>query len=299
MPTVYMNGSAGSFAGKRKRMPGANHVIKPEVKTFDPFHNVNEVGVFTGNDFANMTCIPQAAQAAFRGANFPVALAHPVQGDEANERIGNRYFLKYLKFKGYIYVTRTNPWTSHWRLVLIRTSNVPVATFIDTYYTFYQNANLTTQANLSAANADDVMGHARHNFYKKMTEPANNNIFRRKVICSGVVPSTFDHHSSNSLAISGSPGLTKNQIVTTPGITNNSAMWLPINVTVKCNDNIDVTTDKYWLVFENDVGIGFDYQMAYQIVNTGIAVNDCRSDDNIGWRVFGANFYCKAYFTDT
>lgn len=76
-------------------------------------------------------------------------------------------------------------------------------------------------------------------------------------------------------------------------------MFMPINVTVKCNDNVDATTDRYWLVFENDIGIGFDYTMAWNITNNSIAANDCRSDANIDWRVFGANFYCKAYFTDT
>lgn len=299
MPTVIMNGASASAAGKRKRMPGANHVNKPEVKAYDPFHNAADVGVFSSIDIPNMTCIPAAQQTVFHGANFPIALSHPILGDEANERIGNRYFLKFLKFKGNIYVRRTNPWTARWRLVLIRTSNVPTATFVDQYYTFYQQANMTTQGDLSASNAAQVNSHAVHNFYKKMTEPANNKIFRRKVICSGVVPSIFNHTSSNQVALSGNPGLTKTITVTTPGINGNAAMYLPINVTVKCNDNIDATTDRYWLVFENDVGIGFDFTMAWNITNTGINANDCRSDENIEWRVFGANFYCKAYFTDS
>lgn len=298
MPTVYMNGASGNVAGKRKRMPGANHVNKPEVKAYDPFHNVAEVGVFSSIDICNMTCVPIAAQNAVKGSNFPISLDHPVLGEEANERIGNRYFLKFLKFKGDIYIRRTNPWTAHWRLVLVRTSNVPVATFLDQYYTFYQQADLTTQGDLSALDATRVMSHATHNFYKKMTEPANNKIFRRKVIASGVVPSIFEHTSSNQYALSGNPGLIKTVTMTTPRITMNSAMFLPINVTVKCNDNVDVTTDRYWIVFENDIGVGFDYSMAWNITNNGLTANSCLSDENVDWRVFGANFYCKAYFTD-
>ena len=117
---------------KRKRCNGTNPNARPEMKRWNPF-NITNIESFSsiniGNGYVTSTGDPLPTMAYLSW--HPVALGKPNQGPTAFNRVGESFFLRYLRFKGYIEIKRFPVYQMHYRLRLIRTDGLELKNPLD------------------------------------------------------------------------------------------------------------------------------------------------------------------------
>ena len=150
---------------KRKRIVrGYIHPIKPEIKKFDFFNgDPAYTGAYRISNSRVITNIfnPVGGPSAGYGSYQLIDMANPTSGTDVNERIGIKYNLKYIKFKGHIDVSPDLPFTIHYKLILIKTDKAYDS--IGAFFADNMNNYEPYQLTVSAYNHEY---YARHNFYK-------------------------------------------------------------------------------------------------------------------------------------
>lgn len=87
-------------------------------------------------------------------------MQNPDQGVTSYERVGMKYFMKYMKFKGHIAVSPKLPFTIRYKLLLIKSDYAYAGTsdFFGRNYSNFENTDTSNFCN--------VERYCRHNFYK-------------------------------------------------------------------------------------------------------------------------------------
>ena len=293
MPSVMFD-VGSSFARKRKRMKGTNAKKVVEVKQWNPRYT-GDSDSFDSVNIYNL-CSNTLISPAGASSWMPFKINWPLTGTNSYNRIGNSIFLKYLRFKGYVRVYNRAVHGIRWRLRLIRADGFKFLEpsgqgiqLLKQYLNMWKAGQYPSQdSEFSVANS--VAGMTRHNFYKAFKDVQYNNILQTKVIASGYVPvSSPATNSVTTGTIAGSEtstvALNTNLIVSnlSEGYYN-----VPIDVKVKCNDNVKVDDITYYYVLETDFGVGISYS------NT----NGLSLSMAISSVIFELNFFIRGYFTD-
>lgn len=271
-----------------KRLRGGRPNPGPEVKKYNAFESgTTEQGLLTSHDFVNNVHGNGPAQSV---NYYPMYLNWPHMGSTDYQRIGARINLKAFRFKGWITLSATQLSQIRWRMVLCRVdipSNVTFGFDQAKYLRQYTNSDFTLPS--TTFNAETYSSWARHNFYKKFKDVSNKD-FKAKVIASGTLPATTSYSKvylhmtgtvSGSNAVLGTTVASPSYII---GAHGSNVGYLPFDVTVKVNDNVDCDKDlrRYYLVFECDTGYGWN--------DVGTAVQS-----EVGMLI---NCYARTYFTD-
>ena len=306
MSTIYFSGTSGKvIAKKRKRVKGANHVKKAEIKYYNPLVTMgdpatrnNYGSVMMSNIFyPNTTGFPNASTRFSSWVPYP--LHFPDIGSNYWEMIGDKMKLKWLRFKGYIQMTKLCISAVNWRLVLYRREQ-PEDLFGDA-----PTLNAKADAILDAVydnvehfvNAEDVTTVARHNYYKKIKDVTKTTV-KRKVIASGSMPITNTPQGSNSRTIGATSGINETfsaDIIASPL----GPKYMPLDITVVCNDWIRKGVCQYYIVLETDHCYGIDIPAARN-QSTGVSAvfPSVQVSDGWGQSMFFLNFFVRAYFVD-
>lgn len=295
-----VNGS--SVSKTKKRMRGDTN-RRPEIKIWDPCSEY-------AAQYATKTCycvysrnVPTADLSPNGLYNHsPYRLGYPGVGVSANQRIGNEFFLKYIRLKGYVWTTNYNPLGIRWRLVLLKVNpaqNVSLDTsgylnkFLDT--TISNPASWGTPGSIT--NFDNTEDGALRNYYMKVKDVQEWVGFKRKVIASGYVPPNFSPFEINGGTITaGESGTVTQYALFTAGDGDASTEYRhaqPLDVKVTLNDRINAAkyTSIYWLIFEADCGVGIklDPTQESRLVSDETYANGSP---------LMVHFLARAYFTD-
>lgn len=291
--SVVFNGNSGSmFTKKRKRAKGANHVIKSEIKQYNPLVVENGNANNYGSVIISNIMQPDGVQA--NSTNFgswvPLILAHPTEGTGSFQRIGKQYYLKYLRILGHIEVGPRVAYASNWRMVLLRvnpgnkivTQTTAGYGRINAYGSMFKNwENVVVTTEM-----DNRRAFIRHNYFKKIVDVDQKDLYARKVIASGVIPATASYQDTTSY---GSNALTTGVI--RPKNPYSLCRRFPLDIKVKCNDWL-TEDEHYYILVETDNTEGLNIGFA----QSGLA----ELTPNIMWgdMAFNFNFFVRAYFTD-
>lgn len=252
------------YVKKRKRAPGANPDKKPEIKQFNPYDGSAS---FIGITFFPLLRMNQALTTDFLPYRLE-PLVWPIMGTSANQRIGNSFFLKAIRLKGYVEIFRNVLRPIRWRIKLFRFEKpIPEEWYLTGNYTQQTNLYVRLFKNFEefsqGIDGHETINRCRHNFYKMIKNLPKDRPYSSKVIASGVIP------INNALISEGSfvYGQTNAFQVTTqikPG--DPDCGCYPIDVLIKCNDRITYSMNddqssysadvRYCLVLEDDFGMG-------------------------------------------
>lgn len=293
MPSVMFD-VGSSFARKRKRMKGTNAKKLIEVKQWNPRYT-GDNDSFDSCCMYNLcsnSCISPTGASSW----MPFKMNWPQNGTNSYNRIGKSIFLKYLRFKGYVRVYNLAVHGIRWRLRLIRADGFKFLEpsgqgiqLIKQYLNVWKAGQYPSQ-DTEFSVATSVAGMTRHNFYKAFKDVQYNNILQTKVIASGYIPvSSPATVGATTGTIAGSETSTVALFTKTVNQTFNEGFYnVPIDVKVKCNDNVNVDDITYYYVLETDFGVGITYG------NT----NGLSMSMAISSVVFELNFFIRGYFTD-
>lgn len=285
-----------SFSKKRKRMKGTDGSKKVEIKQWNP-RSDGEGDTYNAMIFIN-TVNPTYHSVNLCSSWLPMKLYNPSVGNESYQRVGKSYFLKYLRFKGYLRVENRCVVGCRWRLRLIRTDNYNFSdgyTSDDTAKTLLrQYASLLRNNQLPNTDTDwsvnNILDCYRHNYYKSVFNVDNHNIIKTKIIASGYVPVSTE---ANVRGFTGT--LTGNSagVLTLIGHAHGQALdkgvyYVPLDVKVKCNDYVNTEDIRYYLVLETDYAGGIDFQTNEEVTYSILASK----------ALFQLNFFVRGYFTD-
>ena len=138
---------------KRKRILGGYvHPNKPEIKKSDFFTgDIPYTGAYhihTSKEFIPMINASSMTTSQVDAWRL-VSMADPIQGTGGSNRIGDKYFLKYIKFKGHISICINIPFTIRYKLLLIKTDRVYTTAeeFFRTNYCNFQPLSTDPQIN--------------------------------------------------------------------------------------------------------------------------------------------------------
>lgn len=282
-----MTGS--SYAKKRKRVKGANHVHKIEVKKV----NLVDGSALTTHVYLNIynQYLPSSSGTAGIGSWFPFKLTWPTTGTGNHQCIGNQFKMKYIRLKGSIGVQNRSLVGIRWRLKLLRTESAPLTT----------NAGVTSAINeyLSKVydndNAVDISGSflaqasiCKHNYYGIYKDVDKRNLYNIKVVASGYFPPAQSIWEGVDVT-AGSQGTVTKTLKLHP-LMNQSFYSVPVDVKITCNDWIEADDICYYLILETDMPWGFHYDNNSE---HGWAYS-ASTDDHL----FKANFFVEGYFID-
>lgn len=302
MGKFTVDGTTGAmYTKKRKRVKGADHHLRNEVKQYNPFVSVSSVNRNNyGSFYISNIYYPNKTGEQYESVKYgswdPIMLHDPDPGAGSAEAIGNQYFLKYLRFKGYINVSDGCYRDVSWRLVLYRSNNgklVPDSaqlpnTRADAILSHcYKATELFTNA--SSTNPDVAI--ARHNFYKKIVNVDNKDTFSKKIIASGTVPQTWTGQWTSTHALGATSGMSHGfysdfQI-------GDGRRYIPLDIKVTCNDWVKKEEVFYYIVLETDSIKGLNISDP-----TNAALIGASESDVYAKSMFVFNFYCRAYFID-
>ena len=277
-----------SYAKKRKRIRGANHVQKHEVKKCN-LTNGADLSVHFYANIYNMY-VNSSSIISGIGCWYPFKLVWPSAGTANHQRIGNQFKLKYIRMKGSIGVQNRSIIGVRWRLRLVRadTSTFPttsgVTGTINAYLNTFQNSSnidIAGQFLPEAANA-------KHNFYGIYKNVEKRNNYSYKVIASGYFPPSQKIREGVTVEAGSSSSVSKSLAI--DPLLNQSFYSVPLDVKVTCNDWINVDDISYYIVLETDMPWGFAYDNNSE---HGWAYSS--STDN---HLFKANFFIEGYFID-
>lgn len=249
-----------------KRLRGDSRQ-KPEVKKYNPF----SVGIVTRSvNFYNCNYTGNTANYEFP-AFYPAPLYYPTTGEYALNRIGNKIFLKYIRFQGYFELSNRMVNPVRWRMCLIRVdfnSDVQVTVNQNWYLNHFLFVDTTVQSNTT--DAGDALSWSRHNFYKKIKD-VNDLTIKRKVIASGFFPAVCDHknYEGQMVGTIGDAAMTGTFEYNGFNGSHSEGIYgyAPLDVTVKLYDNIDCNRNlrRYYVVFEADHVVGYDANLTPSI----------------------------------
>lgn len=304
MSKIVLNGNSGSvYAKKRKRVKGADHHLRNEVKQFNPFVTQNGSRVGYGSFYISNIWDPDLTNITNAnvcyGAWRPIIVHHPDYGSSNFNRIGNQYFMKYLRFKGYIWVGANIYRDISWRLVLYR-SNVGALFDAATVTTskaqadavlekVYKNVEPYTSA--GGQGQPSIGEVSRHNFYKKIVNVDHKEEVSRKVIASGTIPAVWGATWTSNHQFGASSGVEHG--LDTAFVVGDGRRYVPIDVKVTCNDWIKVDDIQYYLVLECDSIYGLNVTNPTTAVIIGVQEVNTWSQSCL---IF--NLFCRAYFID-
>ena len=153
---------------KRKRkVAGYIHPNKPEIKKFDFFDggaaNSGQYHMHNSREILT-TYDPHNAASDQTGCWQIINMVNPVQGVASNNRVGMKYFLKYMKFKGHISLSPKLPFTIHYKLLLVKSDRTYSTRdeFFATNYCNYEPLQSTAFSNNS--NTSTIFSHSFHPF---------------------------------------------------------------------------------------------------------------------------------------
>lgn len=283
---AFTTDDATGIVKGRKRLRGDSRQ-KPEVKKYNPFS--------LGNITKSITLFNCNWSNQLAGYNYPVfypvALAYPSTGDLSNERVGNKIYLKYLRFQGYFQLYNYMVCPVRWRLCLLRVdfnSDVTVTVNQNWYLNHFLFVDTTAQT--PSTSAIDCLSWSRHNFYKKVKD-VNDKTYKRKVIASGFFPVVCDHKNYDGQFVGTMGNNPMSGTYESNGYNASHAEQIygfaPLDVTVKLYDNIDCGRNlrRYYLVFETDNCIGYSTTLTPSVGNSAEST-------------FILSCHCLAYFTD-
>lgn len=287
---------------KRKRvLNGYLHPNKPEIKKFDFFDGgVAEQGQYRmhiAREFVP-TLIPFQPPSGSWGCYELVEMGTPSQGTSSYNRVGQKFFLKYIKFKGHISIHISLPFTIRYKLILIKSDRAftKVDDFFGTCYSNYQYLSTT------APDYAERESYCRHNFYKTFKWATGLAETRTSVmvVSSGTLsPVDYIQRPTKSSTLGQQPSWT----YTVPDLLRlgssedsqefQQCSYMPLNVSVQVNDNVVVGLTHFYLMLMTDHGIG----VTYPYYSSG-AQNYYRANSTYSNSVARFNFFGTCYFTD-
>lgn len=279
---VVFDKQAGyNFVKGKKRMRGGVKDVGPEVKKYNCWYG-------SGNQLVSMDFVNNltGGSAGTTVSYSPRAISWPTVGTAGDQRIGNRIYFRAIRLKGWITVAPDQLMAIRWRMVLCR-MDIPTGAYTMNA-TNYLSQFVNSDVNVPTVwNQEAWASFSRHNFYKKFKNVENKD-FKAKVIAGGVLPPT-NTYSKLSFGLSGTIGnqtttLSTSSTSYTIGMHSSNYGYLPLDVTVAINDNVDCSANlrRYFVVFETDVGYGWTDAGAASASEVGMLVN-C---------------FCRGYFTD-
>lgn len=279
MPTILFNSSSGrNFSKKRKRMPGTDMTLKPEMKVYDGFRPGSGADVFGEHIWTNLVSLDESPDE--RSLSWtPFTIDPPLSGTGVNQRIGSKYVLRFLKFKGYITLYKRCPMPVSWRLVLYRHTDATAAVLSRSgYLDFFSKKVMNVPDDTQEWKEWTI-----YNYYMKVLRSDVSSEFRRKVIASGTLPA-----GSQVFKYDFNPS--KKPFNTAEDFGGSEALFVPVDVSVQVNDLIDPDTTRYGIVIETDNGVGYDID--------SVARDTPDITLNVADQVFELQIFCKAYFQD-
>lgn len=299
-----------SYTKKRKRIPGANADKKPEVKQFNPCDGTGGLDGMEIYPFVKER--PGSAYQLHLWRMKP--LIWPVVGTSFYNRIGNQFFLKSLRFKGYLVIHGNVIRPIRWRLKLYRFDKpIPEFKYGNAYtYTVITDVYLSLFKNYqnypNGISTDNVIVNSRHNFYKMVKNLPKDRPYTSKVIASGVVPVNNGKENTGTKVL-GSGSVGYQQTFSTKAY-QLDAGCIPIDVLVKCNDRIVYSLDddqqtysaaiQYAIVLEDDWGVGVEITPPDLVSVQGETTwynADYQLRDNT-FPCYEIKLFCRGYFTD-
>lgn len=287
-----MFNTPSAYTKKRKRMVGTNPKSQVEIKQWNPRYAEQDTSYEAVNLYNVLnTSMYQPLDAA--GSWYPCEVYWPKQGTASNQRIGNTFFLKYLRFKGYIRVYRNLPIGLRWRIRLLRcqsfkftdvNSTALAQTRIEQYLNMFHNGVTPAQWGYP----QNLIDCTRHNFHKMVKKVETSNVLKSKIIASGYIPPNNDEVGNVTIGTIGNSNVNtvgKAKIYRDP----NGFYNVPVDVKVTCNDVIKIQEIYYYYVLEVDNGVGcnFDYAAA------GYTLTNAKADAGAEF-----NFFIRGYFKD-
>lgn len=301
----------GKTISKRKRMSGTDPSKKPEVKQCNVIEGESQ-------NFSAISLIPIVIGTGGVKATNVMGpyrlhlLQYPAAGNEAYERIGNSFFLKSLRLKGYVALSSRIFRPINWRLYLYRfdgpspweeDDETSVTLSTSHYLSLFKNVQgFTTDL---AANTARV--NSRHTFYKAVRKLPKDYAYTCKCIASGTIPVT-NKLGNISYSTLGSSGATVGLISPLDVVANEDLGCMSLDVNIKLNDRITYVqannsytptgwtpTVRYYLAYEDDFGVGYHISQA----SAGTAVNNTYSLSNLpAEKPFSIEFWGRWYYTD-
>lgn len=292
---VRFSVTEGGVVGKaRKRLRGDNN-RKPEIKKCD---------LDGGGTFPFWTCVcnyehnvPSSQQLSTLVYNHsPKAITYPSNGTGSTGYIGQSIFLKYFRFKGYLFTEPNSPVQVRWRLVLMRIdwSGLDVATFSSAshYLGLYKTNSIMPISSMNSL--DTTVEGAARNFYSKQKDVEEWGGIKRVVIATGVLPpgNNYIRYSDGNHTTVYEP-----EIAMTADLAGYRG-YSPIDVKVTLNDRVNAIKKnvRYYLIFESDCGLGYPTHADTQ--GTGFSQVTPRVDwptkSPVQIRIQGTTYYTDA-----
>lgn len=278
---VYFDKVRGAnFTKGKKRMRG-DPSSGPEIKKWNGFYG--NAGM-TSIDFTNLVIAPSGSFANYQ----PCRISWPQVGATPGFRVGSKINFLGMRLKGWITLAADQLKQIRWRLLLCRL-DLPAGSVnfdANAYLNQWVNADTSVPTSFDVSRYESF---ARHNFYKKFKDVANTN-FKTKVLASGVLPAT-NLYNKLHIYLSGTIAGNNAQLTTgtvnpsySMGLHSGNVGYLPIDVKVKINDNVDCTQDmrRYYVVLECDCGYGWTDSGQTSGTEAGMIVN----------------IYSRCYYTD-
>lgn len=288
---------------KRKRIVrGYIHPIKPEIKKFDFFNGdpaySGSYRISNSRTLVNIFS-PAGGPSSGYGSFQLVDMANPTSGTDSNERIGMKYNLKYIKFKGHISVSPYLPFTIHYKLVLIK-SDKGYSSFGD-----FCAANMNNYEPYQlATTAYNHEYYARHNFYKlyKNFDGMSDNKTSVTTIASGTISPLGSISGANfSTSLGTNPTLTYYypeavELGSTQDYNLQAQNILPISSSVTVNDCVTVNNTHFYLCLLVDHAIG----IALPNTPTSTSPEQFNYRGSVIWSsaLLRFNFFGICYYTD-
>lgn len=286
---------------KRKRiLNGYIHPNKAEIKKFDFFDGgAADQGSYRTHYSRDFLPIlnPVNLPLGSHGAYELVKMTDPAQGPASYQRIGQKYFLKYIKFKGHIGIAYTLPYTVRYKLILIKSDWVFTSTddFFGKNYSNYQPLQATSTE-------DQVEFYCRHNFYKTYQWKLGMSETRTSVmvVSSGTLsPPDYISRPTKTSTLGSNPSwsYTLPDLLRFGSASANQELqqlsYLPLNVSVQVNDNVFFGATHFYLMLMTDHGLGVQFPEY-----TGGNQYYYRATRNASFPVARFNFFGVSYFTD-
>lgn len=283
-------------SSKRKRMPGTNKDAKEECKKMAMFTATTNIqDIYQLFKFSSVLgAYTSDSSHVIRGSWMPIEVRHPAQGTNGFNRIGQSFFLKYFRLKGYCTVRSNCVRPIHWRLRLIRVEDEAVFTLpsqgtgsISANYVDVVNSYLSTMYRnptmIASGDSTEIKSQKlAENYYCGLKTQLENKTIDSKVIATGTVaPSNILTSAANALPADqvAHEGFSYNSLGDLP----EDFAYTKLDCRVVLNDNISynlwknssgtsslVSNVDYFVVMETDCCYGMDIYEA----NTGGSGNE-------------------------
>ncbi|QCH00634.1 Cap [Circoviridae sp.] len=296
--------SGKQYVKKRKRVPGANPDKKPEIKQFNPRDGT---GGFDGINFFPLVKVNQATTDNWLPYRL-YPLSWPLLGTGANERIGNSFFLKAIRLKGYIEINRCVFRPIRWRLKLFRLEKPMPLWYMTGNYTQQTGSYLELYKNCErfaqGISVQSTIDRCRHNYYKMIKNLPKVRPYTSKVIASGVIPINNKFISQGTKEYGQVNAF---QVTSSVEVYDDDCGCYPIDVLIKCNDRITYSLQddayqpdiRYCLVLEDDFGVGVNVKPAVFIPGDDPITNTPIIEFyDTSYPCYWIRLFARGYFTD-